>query len=141
VTDLSIDANWDELYVDGEWRPSESGETIAVENPSTRETATEVPSGTEADVDAAYEVDTEAQEAWGEQPPARRQAVIEEFHEALDAHVDEVIEFLEHEVGGSAIMGETSIQIAADHAGEAATLPRWTKGGEYAASNIRGKET
>jgi aldehyde dehydrogenase (NAD+) len=139
MTDLSIDADWDELYVDGEWRASESGETIAVEDPSTRETVTEVPSGTEADVDAAYEAAAEAQEAWGEQPLARRQAVIEEFHEALDAHADEIIELLEYEVGGSAIMGETSIQIASDHASEAATLPRRMKG-EHAASNIPGKE-
>ncbi|TKX74912.1 aldehyde dehydrogenase family protein [Halorubrum sp. GN11_10-6_MGM] len=139
MTDLSIDADWDEIYVDGEWRASESGETIAVEDPSTRETVTEVASATEADVDAAYEAAAEAQASWGEQPPARRQEVVEQFHEALEANADEIIELLEYEVGGSAIMGETSIQIAGDHAGEAATLPRRMKG-EHAASNIPGKE-
>ncbi|ELZ40006.1 aldehyde dehydrogenase [Halorubrum californiense DSM 19288] len=139
MSDLSIDAAWDELYVDGEWRASESGETIAVEDPSTRETVTEVAAATEGDVDAAYEAAAEAQEAWGEQPPAHRQEVVRQFLGALDAHSEEIIELLEYEVGGSAIMGETSIQIAADHASEAATLPRRMKG-KHAASNIPGKE-
>jgi len=31
--DLSIDADWNALYVDGEWTPSESGEEIRVEDP------------------------------------------------------------------------------------------------------------
>ncbi|GAA0302936.1 aldehyde dehydrogenase family protein [Halarchaeum salinum] len=138
-TDVSIDAEWDELYIDGEWRASESGETIDVEDPSTREVVTEVAAATESDVDAAYEAAAAAQAEWADAPPARRQAVIEQFDEALHEHSDEIIDLLAHEVGGSAIMGETSIQIAGDHASEAATLPRRMKG-EHAASNIPGKE-
>ncbi|NNC24948.1 aldehyde dehydrogenase family protein, partial [Salinisphaera sp. USBA-960] len=60
-TDVSIDAEWDELYIDGEWRASESGETIDVEDPSTREVVTEVAAATESDVDAAYEAAAAAQ--------------------------------------------------------------------------------
>ncbi|QLC35152.1 aldehyde dehydrogenase family protein (plasmid) [Halarchaeum sp. CBA1220] len=139
MSEIAPDADWDELYIDGEWTPSESGETIPVDDPSTRETVTEVAAATEADVDRAYEVAADAQEEWAEAPPAQRQAVIEQFHDALHEHEDEIIEVLEHEVGGSRIMGETSIQIASDHASEAATLPRRLKG-EHAASNIPGKE-
>ncbi|GGN08614.1 aldehyde dehydrogenase family protein [Halarchaeum nitratireducens] len=137
--DLSIDAEWDKLYIDGEWTDSESGETIPNEDPSTREVFTEVAAATESDVDAAYEAAAAAQEEWAEAPPAQRQAAVEQLDEAIHQHSDEIIELLAHEVGGSAIMGETSIHIAADHAGEAATLPRRMKG-EHATSNIPGKE-
>ena len=68
----SIDADWNKLYIDGEWVESESGESTPVEDPSTREVVTEVPRGTEGDVDAAYEAAVEAQKEWGEQPPAAR---------------------------------------------------------------------
>ncbi|GGM62366.1 aldehyde dehydrogenase (NAD+) [Halarchaeum rubridurum] len=137
--DFSVDAEWDKLYIGGEWTESESGETIPNEDPSTREVFTEVAAATEADVDAAYEAAAAAQEEWADAPPARRQAVVEQFDEAVQNHRDEIIELLAHEVGGSAIMGETSIQIAGDHASEAATLPRRMKG-EHVTSNIPGKE-
>ncbi|CQH59450.1 aldehyde dehydrogenase [Halobacterium hubeiense] len=139
TTDLSIDADWSAQYIDGEWVPAESGETIAVEDPSTREVVADVPAATESDVDAAYEAAAEAQEEWAEAPPAQRSAVIQQFLQALQEHSEDVTSLLAHEVGGSQIMGETSIQIASDHAGEAATLPRRMKG-EHADSNIPGKE-
>jgi len=42
------------MYIDGEWRDATGGETIPVENPAKQEVFTEVPAGTEDDVDAAY---------------------------------------------------------------------------------------
>ncbi|MFC4450950.1 aldehyde dehydrogenase family protein [Halorussus aquaticus] len=139
TSNLSIDADWNALYIDGEWTPSGSGETLTVEDPSTREAIAEVSAATEADVDAAYEAAAAAQAEWSEQPPARRQAVVQQFLQAVQDHSEEIIDLLAHEVGGSRIMGETSIQIASDHASEAATLPRRMKG-EHVDSNIPGKE-
>ncbi|MDJ1433841.1 aldehyde dehydrogenase family protein [Halostagnicola sp. A-GB9-2] len=139
TNDLTIDDDWNALYIDGDWVSSEEGESLAVEDPSTREVVAEVPSATEADVDAAYESAVAAQEKWGEQLPAQRQAVIQQLMEAVDEHSDEIVELLTEEVGGTHVMGHTSIHIANDHAGEAATLPRRMKG-EHADSNIPGKE-
>ncbi len=138
-TSLSLDATWDRLYIDGEWRPSDSGETIAVEDPSTREPITTVPAATETDVDAAYEAAAAAQTHWREQPPAHRQEVLQQFIQAFQEAHDEIVSLLRYEVGGATIMGETSMQIGLDHASEAASLPRRMKG-EHAASNIPGKE-
>ncbi|WP_436929116.1 aldehyde dehydrogenase family protein [Halosimplex halobium] len=135
----AIDDDWNALYVDGEWRPAEGDETIAVEDPSTREQVATVPAAGEADVDAAYEAAAEAQSEWADAPPARRAEVIQDAIETLQSHSDEVIDLLTHEAGGSPIMGETSVQIATDQAGEAAALPRQMKG-EHAASNVPGKE-
>ncbi|WP_044958014.1 aldehyde dehydrogenase family protein, partial [Halarchaeum acidiphilum] len=69
TTEFSIDADWDALYIDGEWRASESGDTIDVEDPSTRERIATVPAATESDVDAAYEAAARAHEEWAEAPP------------------------------------------------------------------------
>jgi aldehyde dehydrogenase (NAD+) len=137
--EFTIDADWANQYIDGKFVESESGDTIDVEDPSTREVVTEVPAGVEADVDAAYEAAAEAQESWGEQPPVRRAEVIQDLLDGMEEYEDEIISLLSHEVGGSPAMGHTSIKIASDHAGEAATLPRRMKG-ETAASNIPGKE-
>ncbi|ESP90097.1 aldehyde dehydrogenase family protein [Candidatus Halobonum tyrrellensis] len=136
---ISVEADWNALYIDGEWTRGEATGTLTDQDPSTREAFAEVPSGTEADVDAAYEAAAAAQQEWGEQSPAHRQAVVEQLLHALREHSEEVADLLAHEVGGSAIMGETSVQIASDHASEAATLPRRMKG-EHADSNIPGKE-
>jgi aldehyde dehydrogenase (NAD+) len=136
---FSIDADWNELYTNGEWIESRSDETIAIEDPSTRETVARVPTATEADVDDAYEAALKAQTDWANQPPAQREQVIQQFNRALQDNSEAIVDLLAHEAGGSRIMGQTSVRIATDHAGEAATLPRRMKG-EHADSNIPGKE-
>ncbi|QLG63557.1 aldehyde dehydrogenase family protein [Halorarum salinum] len=137
--ELSLEADWNGLYLNGEWVPSEGGEGIAVEDPSTREEIARVPSGVEADVDAAYEAAADAQAEWADAPPAERERVAQAFARALHEHEDEIVDLLAHEAGGSRVMGETSVRIAADQAAEAATFPRRMKG-EQAGSNVPGKE-
>ncbi|MFC4448207.1 aldehyde dehydrogenase family protein [Halorussus aquaticus] len=139
ASEISIDADWNSIFLDGEWVPSEGGEELAVEDPSTREEVARVPAGVEADVDAAYEAAAEAQEEWAEVPPAERERVAQEYAQALQEYEEEIVEMLAHEAGGSRIMGETSVQLATDQAVEASTFPRRMKG-EQADSNVPGKE-
>ncbi|MBX0325461.1 aldehyde dehydrogenase family protein [Halomicroarcula sp. F13] len=135
----SIDADWSSLYIGGEWRASDSGDTIAVTDPSTRETVTEVPRGNDADVDAAYEAAAEAQTEWEQTPPARREELVQNLLQTMDEHSEEIVDLLATEAGQIEGMGETSVHLAEDQIAEAATLPRRMKG-EHAASNIPGKE-
>ncbi|SEW03582.1 aldehyde dehydrogenase family protein [Natrinema salifodinae] len=136
---LSIEADWNELYIGGDWVPSESGEEIAVTDPSTREEIARVPAGVESDVDAAYEAAAEAQKEWQETPPIEREQIAQSYAQLLQERKDEIIELLSREAGGTRIMGETSVQISSDQAAEAATFPRRMKG-EQADSNVPGKE-
>ncbi len=131
VQDFSIDADWNSLYIDGEWIPSEGDTEIPVENPSTREVVVQV--------SAAYEAAANAQKEWQKAPPAECERVAREFAQRIQEYKDEIIELLAYEAGGSQIMGETSVRVATDQASEAATFPRRMKG-EQAASNILGKE-
>ncbi|MDB2239009.1 aldehyde dehydrogenase family protein [Halorubrum ezzemoulense] len=135
----SIDADWSAHYIGGEWRESNSGATMAVEDPSTRETVTEVPRGDEADVDAAYEAAATAQTEWAQTPPARREELVQALLQTMDEHSEEIVELLGTEAGQIGGMGETSVHLAEDQIAEAATMPRRMKG-EHAASNIPGKE-
>ncbi|PAU83022.1 aldehyde dehydrogenase [Halorubrum salipaludis] len=137
--DISPDSDWDSLYIDGSWVDAADGETIPVENPSTRESFTEVAAATEADVDAAYEAAASASDEWGATPPAAREEVVREALRALDDAEADIVELMSHEAGGTAGYGHTSHHLAMDQAGEAATLPRRMKG-EHIASNIPGKE-
>ncbi|GAB3666475.1 aldehyde dehydrogenase family protein [Halopiger thermotolerans] len=137
--ELSIEADWNSLYVDGEWTASEGDEEIAVEDPSTREEIARVPAATEGDVEAAYEAAADAQKEWQDAPPVEREQVAQEFAQLLGEYEDEIVELLAHEAGGAPIMGETSVSIASDQAAEAATFPRRMKG-EQIASNVPGKE-
>ncbi|WP_418279837.1 aldehyde dehydrogenase family protein [Halorubrum sp. DTA98] len=136
---ISPTANWESMYIDGEWVPTSNGSAIDVEDPSTREVFASVPAGTESDVDAAYEAAAAASEEWGAAPPAARQEVVEQFQHALAEHEAELIEVMSHEAGGTAGYGHTAHHLASDQAAEAATLPRRMKG-EHATSNIPGKE-
>ncbi|EMA37285.1 aldehyde dehydrogenase family protein [Halococcus hamelinensis] len=134
-----IDGDWNRLYIDGEWREADGGETIEIEDPSTRENVATVPAATESDVDAAYEAAAAAQSDWRETPPARREEVLRAVLGSLDEYEDEIIELIASEAGGTRGMGETSLHLATDQTAEAVTLPRRMKG-EHAASNIPGKE-
>lgn len=99
----------------------------------------QVPSAVESDVDLAYDAAAAAQSEWADTPPAQREQVIQEFLQTLQEYSDEIVELLKVEAGGSEIMGETSIQIASDHASEAISYPRRMKG-EHKDSNIQAKE-
>jgi aldehyde dehydrogenase (NAD+) len=136
---FSIDADWGRLYVDGEWVEASGGDTVAVEDPSTREVVARVPRGTAADVDAAYEAAAAAQTEWAETPPARREQLVRKLLDLFDEHHDAVVDLMATEAGQIEGLGETSVHLTEDQVAEAATMPRRMKG-EHAPSNIPGKE-
>jgi aldehyde dehydrogenase (NAD+) len=109
------EAEWDRLYIGGEWREASSTGTIPVENPATREVFTEVPAGTRADVDAAYEAAAAAQPDWADRPREERNEILENAIEQLNAYYEQVTDILATEVGTTAWMrlGEFAVSIDA----------------------------
>ncbi|WP_276299781.1 aldehyde dehydrogenase family protein [Halorussus lipolyticus] len=98
---FTTDDSWNALYLDGEWVEDEDRDTIAVENPATREQLTEVPAGTEEDVDLAYESAAEAQDDWADKSADERNEVIENAIGILDEKRDEILESLAVESGSA----------------------------------------
>ncbi|GAB3683479.1 aldehyde dehydrogenase family protein [Salinarchaeum chitinilyticum] len=108
------ETGWDRIYVDGEWREASSGETIPVENPATREAFADVPAGTEADVDAAYEAAAAAQPEWAALEREERLEYVEAAKDALQERYDEVVGLLAQEGGSAAgkAGGEVAISVS-----------------------------
>ena len=96
-----MDAEWNVTYVDGEWVDGGDRESIAVENPATRETVASVPAATEDDVDRAYEAAAEAQAAWADRPAEERAAVVEDVIDLLDDYRDDILRALAVESGSA----------------------------------------
>jgi len=139
ASNLSIDADWSELYIDGEWRAAESGALSEVENPATREVVAEVPEGGEADVDAAYEAAAAAQDEWANTTPDERARVVRTVAQLLEEYEDEICDLLAIESGG------TKPRQAIEHGGavtfvhDAASFA-FRMSGRHNQSKIPGKE-
>ncbi len=101
ATQLSVDGDWDALFIDGEWRSVPDRDRRNVENPTTRETFAQVPDGTVEDVDEAYEAAVTAQSDWEKTTPDRRAEVVRTVASLMEEYEDEIRELLAVE-GGSA---------------------------------------
>ncbi len=139
TTELTIDADWNGLYIDGEWRSPGDRETIAVENPATRETVNEVPAGTVDDVDEAFEVAAAAQEEWQDVLPQERGEIIQEVQDLVEEHHDELTELLAIESGSARPKASREFTSTGEMMHDVVTYPfRMT--GSHSQSKIASKE-
>jgi aldehyde dehydrogenase (NAD+) len=139
TAELTIDADWDAIYVDGEWRSVEDRERLDVTNPATRESIAQVPSSAVEDVDAAYEAATAAQAEWAATTPDERADIVRTVADLIDDHADEIRELLAVEAGSA------PPKLDIEHGGtvtfvhDAASYPLRMSGG-HNQSKIPGKE-
>jgi aldehyde dehydrogenase (NAD+) len=89
----------DSIYVDGAWVPSDSSETIDVENPSTEEIIGRIPSGTASDVDRAVKAARAAQDAWAATSAEERGKYLSRLQEAVTARHGEIAQTIAREMG------------------------------------------
>ena len=137
--ELTADADWNCLYVDGNWHGPGDRDTITVEDPSTREEFTKVPAGTTEDVDDAYAAAKVAQERWAEKSPDQRAEVVQTVHALMDEYDDELTELLMAESGSAQLKSNVELRTAAGGVAEGATYPS-RAGGDIRDSTIEGKE-
>lgn len=72
-----------DLFINGEFVPSESGETIEVSNPATGEVITKVAKASEKDVDKAVQAAQAAFGSWSKTPKAERVKLLREIGDKL----------------------------------------------------------
>jgi aldehyde dehydrogenase (NAD+) len=135
---LSVDADWNRLYIDGE-RGAGDRETLAVENPATRERIAEVPRGTVDDVDEAYETAARRQSEWADRPPQKRAQVVSTAVELVEEHRDEILDLLAAESGSTKVKGNAELRTALGMMRESASFP-FRDGGTVKDSVVPGKE-
>jgi acyl-CoA reductase-like NAD-dependent aldehyde dehydrogenase len=89
----------DRLYINGQWLPSESGETLEVISPATGEVIGIVPNGTTADADRAVDAACAAFPAWSATPVSARAEALRALAEGLSGWAEEIATTVTREVG------------------------------------------
>ncbi|MEU2660828.1 aldehyde dehydrogenase family protein [Streptomyces sp. NPDC007325] len=118
----------DAMYIDGEWRPAASSETIPVVDPATERVIAQVPAGTAEDVGAAVRAARAALPGWSATPPAERAARIAALRDALAARAEEIAATVTAELGAppkiaAAVHAGLPVTVAGTYAELAATHP------------------
>ncbi len=105
------------LFINGEWVPSSSGETFDVINPANRAVVAKVAKGTKEDVDKAVDAASAAFEnaEWREMPPNERADVLFKIAQNITKHAQELV-MLEALTSGGTIrrIGGSDIMLMVD---------------------------
>ena len=104
-----------ENYIDGEWRASTSGETVASHNPAqTDEVVGELQASTVEDAEDAIAAAAETQADWEATPGPDRGAILRETGKVLEDRKDELTETLTTEEGKTWSEAAGEVQRAID---------------------------
>jgi succinate-semialdehyde dehydrogenase/glutarate-semialdehyde dehydrogenase len=87
------------LFIDGHWRPSASGSTMAVENPATREVLAHVADADLEDAHAAVEAAAGAQEPWAQSSPRERADILRRAGELIQERGEAMARVMTAEMG------------------------------------------
>ncbi|MBB6431586.1 aldehyde dehydrogenase [Algisphaera agarilytica] len=88
-----------QLYIDGQWVDSKSGETAEVLSPATGEVVATIQNGNEADAQAALEAAEKAQKGWAKTPPRERAELLRKFCDEVRANREELAVLTTREMG------------------------------------------
>jgi len=97
---MTLDFARDGVFIAGRWRPSGSGETLPIEDPSTGETMGELACASAADVDEAVDAARAASDgAWGAMPAFERGRILARMGQAVLEETDHLAELEARDVG------------------------------------------
>ena len=98
---MSLKTHYESLYIGGSWVKPKGSEVYTVINPATEEAIGEVPVGTAADADAAIAAAREAFDKgpWPRMDWRERAVILQQFHDALVARKDEIVQLCVAEAG------------------------------------------
>lgn len=128
IPQLSAEADWNVVYIDGEWVSPDDAGTIPVENPHSRETLLEVPAVTTDTVDEAFDVAEQAQKEWANTLAAERVGVLNEVLELLHQYEDDIAQLITQETGGVPAKAGVEIHIAEGVLQDSFSMPARSNG-------------
>ncbi|OBQ56688.1 aldehyde dehydrogenase [Tamlana sp. s12] len=88
-----------QLFINGEWRTSTSGETIDIVSPSTEEVVARVQNGTAEEANEALEAADKAQKEWKKLPARQRAELLYKLADEIDANNEYLANLLTKEQG------------------------------------------
>lgn len=89
------------MLIGGAWVPAQSSQTLAVENPATRQTIGHVPRAGAADVEAAVAAAHAAFPAWSRVAPRDRGRILLRIADAMEAAAEEIGRQIAQETGNA----------------------------------------
>ncbi len=95
-----------QIYYDGKWQDSDSGEYSEVENPATREIIAKVPKGSHNDVDKAVAAAKKAFPAWNKTSPEERAEYVRKIKEGIESKKQALADTMVSELGNSQTFSE-----------------------------------
>ena len=127
------------IFINGEWRKGSSDRQLKNVNPFTGEELLTIQGASKEDLDEAYEAAQRAQEAWAEELPQKKQAVIEKAMQVMIENKELIIDWLIKESGSTYMKAQTEFNASIDIVKEAATFP-FRMEGKILPSHVPGKE-
>ncbi|WP_139955891.1 aldehyde dehydrogenase [Flavicella sediminum] len=88
-----------QLFINGEWKTSTSGETIDIVSPSTEEIVARVQNGTAEEAIEALKAAEKAQKEWKKMPPRDRADLLYKLADEIDANTERLAVLLTREQG------------------------------------------
>jgi lactaldehyde dehydrogenase / glycolaldehyde dehydrogenase len=104
-----------QMYINGEFTESSSGEKVNVINPSTEEVISTVPKGTEEDAVSAIEAAYEAQKEWEKVPAFKRGEYLFQIADKLEARKEEFAKMLSEEQGKTLYYSRDEIRLTVEY--------------------------
>ena len=129
-----------DIYLEGEFRQSESTETIAVTNPATQEVLVEAPVTTLAEVDRAVAAAKAAFKEWRGVPAPERARSMMKYQMLLKEKQDEIAEILSQETGKTFADAQGDVWRGIEVAEQACNVPAMMLG-ETSENVARGIDT
>ena len=96
--------NYDAIYIDGQWIPSDGKKTLSVFDSTNEEVMATIPEGTASDVAKAAKAAKAAFVSWSTTPPATRAKYLTAISDALAARMDEISSAISRETGMSKML-------------------------------------
>jgi succinate-semialdehyde dehydrogenase/glutarate-semialdehyde dehydrogenase len=102
------------LFIDGRWRKSADGATLAVVDPATEETLGVIPDATSADLDDALHGAERAFEAWRHVPAHERAASLRAMADRIRESADAIARQITREMGKPLAEAQAELSATAD---------------------------
>jgi succinate-semialdehyde dehydrogenase/glutarate-semialdehyde dehydrogenase len=103
-----------ELFIDGEWTPAASGDTLEVENPATGEALCVVADGGPPDAEAALAAADRHRHEWAARAPRERGEILRRAYEGIVERTDELALLMTLEMGKTLPESKAEVAYAAD---------------------------
>ncbi|SFF68396.1 lactaldehyde dehydrogenase / glycolaldehyde dehydrogenase [Salegentibacter agarivorans] len=88
-----------QLFINGEWKNTETKETVEVLNPATEEIVGHIQNGNQGDAEKALKAAEDAQASWKKLPAMERSSILRQFASLIKENTDFLAELLVKEQG------------------------------------------